>query len=508
MAYPTGYTKYQEITIDHTKVDADLTDYIVYVDLANLVKAGADIFDTCRTDGGDIRATKSDGTTQLPCEVVTIDTTAKTGELHIKFTGTLSGSTNTIIRIYYNGTDTALAATDTYGRNNVWASNYDLVHHFQDVTANAVNGNSPVSNTFSYATTGKFGKGVNQTDGSTRGMDWDTSVPMNTSTMTVSSWFKSDEAFSQENGNMIIFSYSRPSSPFERFVLSMSMGGVTADRGKMSIALRNSSTLYTAQGSVQYNDGLWHLAHGVYNGSTLKIFVDGVERLSISAAAGTVGAGFKTTLGTNWDEAASDVWVDDYDEVRATDSLALASTWISTEYNNQNSPSTFYTVSDEQTGGAILVSATVQSATFTIPAYTQKSNVINAPATQSIVSSIPAYTTKQGVLVSQGTNALVFTIPAYVVSEGGTNILVGTQAMTFTIPAYTVKTYQIVMPDGQTLTFTLPARTIVSFANITITPDTVELTFTAVGVQRVGSLWRKSSRNSSGTWTKLSRNSD
>lgn len=51
MAFPSGYTKYQEVTIDNTKVSADLTDYIVYIDLAELVKAGADIFDTCRTDG-------------------------------------------------------------------------------------------------------------------------------------------------------------------------------------------------------------------------------------------------------------------------------------------------------------------------------------------------------------------------------------------------------------------------------------------------------------------------
>ena len=77
MAFPTGYTKYQEITIDHTKVGADQTDFIVFVNLADMVLAGADIFDTCRSDGGDIRATKSDGTTQLATELVAIDTTAK-----------------------------------------------------------------------------------------------------------------------------------------------------------------------------------------------------------------------------------------------------------------------------------------------------------------------------------------------------------------------------------------------------------------------------------------------
>lgn len=100
MAFPTGYSKYQTITIDHTKVPSDLTDYVVYVNLADLVKAGADIFDLCRSDGGDIRATKSDGTTELAVEVVSINTTTKVGELYIKYTGTLSSTTDTVIRIY------------------------------------------------------------------------------------------------------------------------------------------------------------------------------------------------------------------------------------------------------------------------------------------------------------------------------------------------------------------------------------------------------------------------
>ena len=130
MAFLSGYTKRQKITIDNTKVLEDLTDYPVYVDLSDLDQA-TDIFDTCKTDGGDIRITKSDGTTELAREVVVIDTTAKTGELHFKYAGTLSSTVDTDVYIYYNGTSSEPASTATYGSEAVW-SDYELVIHMQE----------------------------------------------------------------------------------------------------------------------------------------------------------------------------------------------------------------------------------------------------------------------------------------------------------------------------------------------------------------------------------------
>ena len=128
MAFPGDYTNYQEVTIDSTKVDADLTDYPIYIDLSDLSLVGVDIFDTCRSDGGDIRVTKSDGTTELAREIVEIDTTGKTGELHVKFAGTLSSSGDTTIRVYYNGTDTEPTSTATYGSEAVWSDYYGVWH--------------------------------------------------------------------------------------------------------------------------------------------------------------------------------------------------------------------------------------------------------------------------------------------------------------------------------------------------------------------------------------------
>ena len=75
----SGWLGITKITVDHTKVSADLTDFPLYVDLSHLPDH---FFNNVKTDGADIRVFKSDNVTEIPFEIVSIDTTAKTGELY------------------------------------------------------------------------------------------------------------------------------------------------------------------------------------------------------------------------------------------------------------------------------------------------------------------------------------------------------------------------------------------------------------------------------------------
>jgi hypothetical protein len=105
-----------KITIDHTKVASDLTDFPVYVNLADL---GASFFTDVKTDGSDIRVFDSATGLEVPYELVAIDTVLNTGELWFK--GNLSSSVDTSFYIKYgNASASAYSASDTYGRNNVW----------------------------------------------------------------------------------------------------------------------------------------------------------------------------------------------------------------------------------------------------------------------------------------------------------------------------------------------------------------------------------------------------
>lgn len=124
----TDFESRLAIVVDDTKVAGDLTDFPIYVNLSLL---GADFWNDVASDGRDIRVTAGDGQTELPIDVVEIDTAAETGELHF-LADSLNGSATTTFYIYYNNPSaSAYAVTDTYGRNAVWAE-YEAVYHFKD----------------------------------------------------------------------------------------------------------------------------------------------------------------------------------------------------------------------------------------------------------------------------------------------------------------------------------------------------------------------------------------
>ncbi len=129
--YETGWSSRLPITIQSSQIDETMTDFPVYVDLSDL---GSEFFNTVRSDGGDIRITQSDGQTERPIELVTIDTGSETGELH--FSGDVSSTTDTVFYIYFGNSDAeGYAETDTYGAQNVWGTEYIAVYHMEEAAA-------------------------------------------------------------------------------------------------------------------------------------------------------------------------------------------------------------------------------------------------------------------------------------------------------------------------------------------------------------------------------------
>ena len=134
--YNASWTNRVKVTVLATKVDADLTNFPVYVDLSGL-PAGFHT-NVNQTDGRDIRVTKADGSTELAREVVFYDSATNTGELHFK-ADALANATDTDFYIYYgNAAATEPAVGATYGRNAVW-SDYKAVYHMhQDPTGTVI----------------------------------------------------------------------------------------------------------------------------------------------------------------------------------------------------------------------------------------------------------------------------------------------------------------------------------------------------------------------------------
>ena len=163
--YSTGWNNRMPIVVQSSQIDETMTDFPVYVDLADL---GSEFFNAVQADGDDIRVTESDGTTERAIELVTIDTGGETGELH--FSGDVSSTTDTTFYIYFGNSDAAgYAETDTYGAQNVWNSDYIAVYHmeenaagrgtaglYQDSTSNEYDADDQLNST---GKSGKLGQG-------------------------------------------------------------------------------------------------------------------------------------------------------------------------------------------------------------------------------------------------------------------------------------------------------------------------------------------------------------
>jgi len=116
------------LTIDADKIDSLITDFPIYVNLADL---GPDFWSGVQSDGRDIRVTEADGSTELPYDLVSINTSIQTGELHF-LASRIDSLTDTTFHIYFNNpAAAAYSSGDQYGRNAVWAA-YEAVYHFEE----------------------------------------------------------------------------------------------------------------------------------------------------------------------------------------------------------------------------------------------------------------------------------------------------------------------------------------------------------------------------------------
>jgi hypothetical protein len=114
------------ITVASGTVLSNLTDFVTRVDLSDMPSG---FWTEADADGGNIRMYESDGTTQIPFDLVHIDIVNEVGNLFFK-ADLLTGSDNDFV-LKCDGVS-LLPATDTYGRNNTW-SDFHRVGIFPDL---------------------------------------------------------------------------------------------------------------------------------------------------------------------------------------------------------------------------------------------------------------------------------------------------------------------------------------------------------------------------------------
>lgn len=340
---PDGnYLHHRSITVDHTKVpNTDQTDFPVLVSgtfayLATIANGGS----VQNVNGWDIIFTSDEpGLNQLDHEIESYNATTGAVVFWVKIP-TLATAGDTVIYIHY-GNDSISASQEN--KTGVWSNNFALVTHLKDGTT--LDASDSTSNNATPEILALPTAGAGQIDGAAsfpgagdgnRIRYPDSAALSPTAAITVSFWFKRSATGSTRAPLNKGDGSGDANSSYE-WVFNSS--------NQLRFEINNGSGWRTAQYSTAINDTTtWHLAHGTFDGSNVKIYTEGVLRTTTAFAGSINDSNTNLSLGELPGGAAKFAGL--MDEVRIA-SVARSADWITTEFNNQSSPGTFYTVSNE-----------------------------------------------------------------------------------------------------------------------------------------------------------------
>lgn len=338
-----GYRVKIEVNPTYVAGSTDLVNYPVYVNLNNLP---AGFHTNVKTDGCDIRVVESDETTETPFEVVWYTAASDTGELHFRADSLSYNATSTFYIYYGNAGASCYAVTDTYGRNNVWTQ-YDVVLHAQSALTDATGAHTVTqSGTVAYAA-GKMGNGFNMPgDGTNYPIVADSAATDYTGNHLIS-WWGTNEA---TTGRRSPFTKGSPWTGASGFWMHLEAAS-TPD----TWAINGPGASYVNIALPTHEFGT-SLKYGVYRkvaATSMQTFFDATATtLCTSAVNARCDDNYTTNTSPTWVGRrgdAADAWDGIIDEFRMTDSVSvLTADWITSEYNNQNSPSTFYWIGAEE----------------------------------------------------------------------------------------------------------------------------------------------------------------
>lgn len=344
LAENTNWTKKHKITIDNTKVagSADLTDFPFVLTESNFL---AEAFSNSLNGGADLRFSLDvEGKQRLAHEVVSWDTTGSTGEVWVKI-NTLSYNTDTDIYVHYgNSGASALNENEAFGKHQVWGANWKGVWHFQSSSVDSTsNSNDGTDSNISYgSSSGDLGNGASFNGSSSKIM-------------------RADNASLDLTGSYTILSRIKPvlpsSNQFAQIVSKYDTGAPAGVGGYGFYLFNNAGTQrieighHTGSAAPALNvnhtlsEANFSNVDVVWNGTTFVIYVNGSSIGSGASASGNPANNAKAlnigTFGSLQSNSELGRWFNGSMDNLMIYSGALSADFITTLYNNQNSPSTF-----------------------------------------------------------------------------------------------------------------------------------------------------------------------
>jgi uncharacterized repeat protein (TIGR02543 family) len=319
------------ITIDYTKVGGNLANFPVLISLAS----DSDLAAHAQSDGDDIVFTDYNNN-QLNHEIEKY--TSATGSLIAWVNVTsLSSTTNTYLYLYYGN--------PTTGNNehiaDVWNGNFKIVQHLKETTglhydSTQYDNDGTATVTVQGSAVGEI-DGCDEFNGAANKIDCGNKVSLNmTSAITVEAWVY--------NHAGTTVAYPRITDKFPAPAIYIretddlvgwygNIGGVACDFTFPTTTVPHNTWSYVV---VTYINNATHPAKAYLNGqlkNTTKTYSG-----ALTATTNKLYIGNRAALDRGFDGKL--------DEIRISNSVRNAS-WVKTCYNNQNSPSTFFSLGSE-----------------------------------------------------------------------------------------------------------------------------------------------------------------
>lgn len=286
---------------------------------------------------------------------------------------TLSNAIDTVIYVYYGNA----AATDQQDRTGVWDSNYQAVYHLPNGTTlsagdSTSNGNSGTLNGVT-ASSGEIdgGAGFN---GSGNYIDAgnSSSVQITGNGITLSAWLKPTNANGNGYERLIVKEMPSNGDPYVSYALYRTSGTSSVDIG---VATGGAGSLSSVEGGA-LSAGAWTYVVGTYDGSNLRLYVNG-SQVSTGAKTGNISGTSRDLIIGGDTEINSEFFNGVMDEIRISNAARTAG-WIATEYNNESSPATFYSVGTASESGVV-----------DAPAFSPATGTYTSPQTVAITTTTP-----------------------------------------------------------------------------------------------------------------------
>ncbi|UCG01078.1 MAG: DUF2341 domain-containing protein [Candidatus Heimdallarchaeota archaeon] len=323
----TRWNRRKNITIDQRKVNGDLTNFTLLLDIFD-----ADLQEYAQEDGGDIIFTQASGE-KLNHEIEIYDQTGNSTHAHLVawVQVDLYSYQDTYISMYFGNS----TVSNQEKPENVWSNDYISVWHLSEIGNGSIN---EYIDSTAYNNHGQGGGGIleqtpNQVPGQIGmgqfldGIDDLIQIPSSSSLsnpkeeMTIEGWV-----------------YSPDGAPGGSIISSTGEFGFNFFDSEIWILLNGTEVPYWHTG--QFTGFNWHHYVFTYDGNLNLLYIDGEER-SGGSNKGTIQNTEPLYIG--WNDFVSHFTKGIIDEVRISN-ITKSPEWIMTEYNNQFDPYNFYFV--------------------------------------------------------------------------------------------------------------------------------------------------------------------